>query len=157
VEYVQQWLKVKYLGKWIGRGKRIEWPSRSPDLTLINFVCVDTRSSSLALSITGNRRYHFMTSHNRNNSQWQLLKACSREFHMAYCHLRSRAQRPLRSFKRRFRMVAESAHNPRHIRPPFCTYVLLSAYISAPPTGRISIKFVIEVLYENLPKKLKIG
>ena len=34
---VREWLNEKFVGRWIGRRGRIEWPPRSPDLSPCDF------------------------------------------------------------------------------------------------------------------------
>jgi hypothetical protein len=51
---------------------------------------------------------------------------------------------------RRVHIVAKSAYT-------FVMSVRLSAYISAAPTGRISVKFGIEEFHENLSRNYRVG
>jgi hypothetical protein len=38
---VREWLEQKFPGRWIGRRGSIEWPTRSPDLSPMDFFCGD--------------------------------------------------------------------------------------------------------------------
>jgi hypothetical protein len=94
---MRQWLNATYARKWIGRGGPVAWPPRSPDITPMLPIPVETpERARLRSPFQDYGRSRGSTSRKGDNGWYQYVKECSRECHAAHCYLSWNGRRPLR-------------------------------------------------------------